>query len=199
MECQAHRILHLPSLELPSSILFPSSTTQDCVAALEKREEIVREKRRPQEKYKEEEEEEEAIYIWRNRKIGGNEKKKISFSCYCFIFYFMWTYIYKPVCVKRICTCVIHVFERVSLCQCVEGNGTETDEEDRRKMGRWGRGISREHQPQLSNGTTTFLTAAECNKDFSSCCIRLNSNRIRKKSIVLVWNGNSLMTICFIF
>lgn len=139
------------------------------------------------------------IYIWRNRKIGGNEKKKISFSCYCFIFYFMWTYIYKPVCVKRICTCVIHVFERVSLCQCVEGNGTETDEEDRRKMGRWGRGISREHQPQLSNGTTTFLTAAECNKDFSSCCIRLNSNRIRKKSIVLVWNGNSLMTICFIF
>ena len=64
MERQAHRILHLPSLELPSSILFPSSTTQDYVAALEKREEIVREKRRPQEKYKEEEEEEEAIYMY---------------------------------------------------------------------------------------------------------------------------------------
>lgn len=186
MECQAHRILHLPSLELPSSILFPSSTTQDCVAALEKREEIVREKRRPQEKYKEEEE--EAIYIYMEKQEDRRERKEEDFLfvllLHLLLYVNVYIYIYKPVCVKRICVCVIHVFERVSLCQCVEG--TETDEEDRKEMGRWGRGISREHQPQLSNGTTTFLTAAECNKDFSSCCIRLNSNRIRKKSIVLV-------------
>lgn len=76
MECQAHRILHLPSLELPSSILFPSSTTQDCVAALEKREEIVREKRRPQEKYKEEEEEAIYIYIYREKEREKQEDRE---------------------------------------------------------------------------------------------------------------------------
>lgn len=47
-----------------------------------------------------------------------------------------------------------------------------------KKIGeRWANGkraLSREHQPQLSNETTTFPTAAEYNKD---SCIRLNSNR----------------------
>lgn len=127
-------------------------------------------------------------YIYMEKQEDRRERKEEDFLfvllLHLLLYVNVYIYIYKPVCVKRICVCVIHVFERVSLCQCVEG--TETDEEDRREMGRWGRGISREHQPQLSNGTTTFLTAAECNKDFSSCCIRLNSNRIRKKSIVLV-------------
>ena len=115
VERQAHRILHLPSLELPSSILFPSSTTQDYVAALEKREEIVREKRRPQEKYKEEEEEEEAIYMYiyiqkeRERETGRQGTKRFPFraiassSILCERIYI---YIYKLMCVKRsLCMC----------------------------------------------------------------------------------------------
>ena len=51
------RVLRLPSPQLPSYVLFPPSVTKHtrrCVAALEKREEIVREKRRRREKYKEE-------------------------------------------------------------------------------------------------------------------------------------------------
>lgn len=79
------------------------------------------------------------------------------------------------------------MFELVSLCQCVERNETETDEEDRRKMGKWGRGISREHQPQLSNETTTFPTAAEYNKDSSLCCVRLNLNRNKIDRSCVTW------------
>lgn len=51
------RVLRLPSPQLPSYVLFPPSVTKHtrrCVAALEKREEIAREKRRRREKYKEE-------------------------------------------------------------------------------------------------------------------------------------------------
>lgn len=54
---KACRVLRLPSPQLPSFVLFPPSVakrTRRCVTALEKREEIAREKWRCREKYKEE-------------------------------------------------------------------------------------------------------------------------------------------------
>lgn len=117
----------------PLSFLPPSFfllLVRGCVAALEKREEIVREKRRRREKYKEEGKRLD-IYTEKreDRRVPVVEGSLL--SCYCFIFYSMSAC--KPVCVKRP---RVYVFAWVSVC--VEGKGTE--EERQRVRVRWSEG-----------------------------------------------------------